>query len=80
MLELMPDAGDELEIVNERQDGAYWFTYGARRVRMELTVGKQVVVLVYEGERPEPLRRIPGLIEAPQSLGELVVAALTGEV
>jgi hypothetical protein len=75
--ELMPDAGDELEVVDmNRADGAYWFVYKGRRVRMELTGTKQVVVLVYEGDATEPVRTLPGLLEAPMGVPEMVVLAL----
>ena len=72
----MPDAGDALEIVDARDDGAYWFTFSDRRIRMELTGTKQLLILVYEGDAVSPIRQMRGLIEAPQGVSEMIVLAL----
>lgn len=49
--------------------------------RTEMTVGKQVVVLIYEGNNlDEARRRLPGLIEAPHGLDEMIVAVFTGRI
>lgn len=76
--ELMPNAGEKLTIIM-RADRTFWFLYDdhRRRVRTDLTPGKQVVVLLYVDFEVKPRSRVLGLTEKSQDIGEVVVRMLT---